>query len=55
MPYDASKTPGPEDWLDLDEQDRIDQVIEYHRRHRLPMGQRVSAHRSHRRSDRSST
>jgi hypothetical protein len=37
MPYDALKAPDPQDWLDLDEQERIDQVIEYHRRHHLPM------------------
>jgi hypothetical protein len=41
MPYDASKTPDPEDWL---EQERIDQVIEYHRRHHLPMGESVKLH-----------
>jgi hypothetical protein len=44
MPYDASKTPDPEEWLDLDEQERIDQVIEYHRRHHLPMGQSAKLH-----------
>ena len=32
MPYDALKAPDPEDWLDLDDQERIDQVIEYHLR-----------------------
>jgi hypothetical protein len=44
MPYDASKTPDPEDWLDLDERERINQVIECHRRHHLPMGQSVKLH-----------
>jgi hypothetical protein len=42
MRYDALKTPDPEAWLDLDEQERIDQVIEYHRRHHLPMGEFVN-------------
>jgi hypothetical protein len=38
MPYDALNAPDPQDGLDLDEQERLDQVIEYHRRHHLPMG-----------------
>jgi hypothetical protein len=44
MPYDALKIPDPETWLDLDEQERIDEVIEYHRRHHLPMGESVKLH-----------
>jgi hypothetical protein len=44
MPYDALKAPDPQDWLDLDEQERIDEVIEYHRRHHLPMGESVKLH-----------
>jgi hypothetical protein len=44
MRYDALKAPDPEDWLDLDEQERIDQVIEYHRRHHLPMGGSAKLH-----------
>jgi hypothetical protein len=44
MPYDALKAPDPQDWLDLGEQERIDQVIEYHRRHHLPMGESVKLH-----------
>ena len=44
LPYDALKAPDPEDWLDLDDQERIDQVIEYHRRHHQPMGQSVKLH-----------
>jgi hypothetical protein len=44
MRYDALKAPDPEDWLDLDEQERIDQVIEYHRRHRMPMGGSAKLH-----------
>ena len=44
MPYDALKAPDPQDWLDLDEQERLDQVIEYHRRHHLPMGESVKLH-----------
>jgi hypothetical protein len=39
MRYDALNAPDPEAWLDLDERERIDQVIEYHRRSHLPMGQ----------------
>jgi hypothetical protein len=44
MPYDALKAPDPQDWLELDEQERIDQVIEYHHRHHLPMGESVKLH-----------
>jgi hypothetical protein len=44
MPYDATKAPDPQAWLDLDEQERIDQVIEYHRRYHLPMGQSAKLH-----------
>jgi hypothetical protein len=44
MSYDALKAPDPEDWLDLDEQERIDQVIEYHRRRRLPVGENARVH-----------
>jgi Domain of unknown function (DUF1841) len=44
MRYDALKAPDPEDWLDLDEQERIDEVIEYHRRHHLPMGEKAKLH-----------
>jgi hypothetical protein len=38
MRYDALNALDPEDWLDLDEQERIDQVIDHHRRYHLPMG-----------------
>ena len=44
MRYDALKAPDPQDWLDLDEQERIDQVTEYQRRHHLPMGESVKLH-----------
>jgi hypothetical protein len=44
MRYDALKAPDPEDWLALDEQERIDQVIEYHRRHHHPMGESPKLH-----------
>jgi hypothetical protein len=44
MRYDALKAPDPQDWLDLDEQERIDQVIDYHRRYHLPMGESVKLH-----------
>src|SRR5215510_10054262 len=42
--YDASTAPDPEAWLQLDEQARIDLVIAYHRRYRLPMGQSPKLH-----------
>jgi hypothetical protein len=44
MPYDALKAPDPQDWLDVDEQERIDQVIKYHRRYHLPMGGSAKLH-----------
>jgi hypothetical protein len=44
MRYDARKAPDAEGWLELDEQDRIDQIIEYHRRRRLPVGENARAH-----------
>ena len=44
MRYDALKAPDPQDRLDLDEQERIDQVIEYHRRHHPSMGQSAKLH-----------
>ena len=44
MPYDALKAPDPQGWLDLDEQERIDDVIAYHRRYHLPMGQSAKLH-----------
>jgi len=44
MRYDADKVPDPETWLQLDEQERIDLVIKYHRRHRQHMGQSPKVH-----------
>jgi hypothetical protein len=44
MPYDALTAPDPQDWLDLDEQERIDQVIDYHRRNHLPLGGNAKLH-----------
>jgi hypothetical protein len=44
MSYDASKAPDPEEWLELDEQERIDLAIEYHRRNHLPMGKSAKLH-----------
>jgi hypothetical protein len=44
MRYDAAKAPEPEEWLELDEQERIDLVIEYHRRHHMPMGGNANLH-----------
>ncbi len=29
--YDASRTPDPDEWLDADEAERLDQVASYHR------------------------
>jgi hypothetical protein len=44
MRYDADQTPDPEAWLQLDEQERIDLAIMYHRRYHLPMGQSPKLH-----------
>jgi hypothetical protein len=44
MRYDASTAPDPEAWLQLDEQERIDLAIEYHRRYHLQMGQSPKLH-----------
>jgi hypothetical protein len=44
MRYDAGKALDPEEWLELDEQERIDAVMEYHRRNRLQVGQSAKAH-----------
>jgi Domain of unknown function (DUF1841) len=35
--YDPLKSPDPEEWLALDEQERIDLVEDYHRRKRIRM------------------
>jgi hypothetical protein len=32
MQYDAIEQPDPEIWLELDETERVDLVIDYHRR-----------------------
>jgi hypothetical protein len=42
--YDASTAPDPETWLQLDEQERIDLAIKYHRRYHLRMGQSPKLH-----------
>jgi hypothetical protein len=44
MQYDANKAPNPEEWLALDDAERIDLVIEYHRRHHLPLGGNANLH-----------
>lgn len=44
MRYDANKAPDPEAWLELDEQERIDLAIKYHRRYHLPMGESPQMH-----------
>jgi hypothetical protein len=44
MRYDALKAPDPEDWLELDESDRIDLVKRYHIRAKLPVGENERLH-----------
>jgi hypothetical protein len=44
MRYNASKAPDPQGWLELDESERIDLVIDYHKRARLPVGQSNRLH-----------
>src|SRR5262245_60227492 len=42
--YDASTAPDPEAWLQLDEQERMDLAIAYHRRYHLTMGHSPKLH-----------
>jgi len=42
--YDASTAPDPEAWLELDEQERIDAVIDCHKRTKAPVGQDKTLH-----------
>ena len=44
MRYNADHAPAPEEWLELDEQDRIDQVIDYHKRAKKPVGENNKLH-----------
>jgi hypothetical protein len=44
MRYDASKQPDPQTWLALDESERIDLVIDYHRRNHLQLGGSAKLH-----------
>jgi hypothetical protein len=44
MHYDASKSPDPEQWLELDESDRIDLVKRYHIRAKRPVGENERLH-----------
>jgi hypothetical protein len=44
MRYDANTAPDPEAWLQLDEQERIDLAIAYHRRYHLPLGGSPTLH-----------
>jgi len=44
MRYEADKAPDPEEWLELDESERIDLVIDYHRRAKKPVGQDKKLH-----------
>jgi hypothetical protein len=39
--YDPSQTPDPAEWLDLDEQERLDRVERYHRRARIDLPNRT--------------
>jgi hypothetical protein len=44
MRNDADKAPDPEIWLELDESERIDLIMAYHRRSREPVGQNAKVH-----------
>ena len=44
MRYDASKAPDPQEWLELDESKRLDLVISYHKRAKLPVGENNRLH-----------
>jgi hypothetical protein len=44
MHYDPSKAPDPEEWLELDESDRIDAVIAYHKHAKKPVGKNNRLH-----------
>jgi hypothetical protein len=43
MRYEASEAPDPKAWLELDESERIDLAIDYHRRNHLPLGEAPSS------------
>jgi hypothetical protein len=44
MRYDASEAPDPTVWLALDETERIDLAVDYHRRNHLPLGGSAKLH-----------
>jgi hypothetical protein len=44
MRYDASEAPDPEQWLELDEPDRLDLVKRYHIRAKSPVGENERLH-----------
>jgi hypothetical protein len=44
MRYDAAKAPAPLEWLELGQSDRINEVIDYHRRSRLRVGENERMH-----------
>ena len=44
MRYDASKAPDPQEWLELDESERLDLVKRYHIRAKLPVGENERLH-----------
>jgi hypothetical protein len=44
MHYDASKAPDPQEWLELDELERLDLVISYHKLAKLPVGENNRLH-----------
>jgi hypothetical protein len=42
--YDADQAPDPKEWLELDEQERIDLVIDYHKRAKKQVGEAEKLH-----------
>ena len=44
MRYDATQAPDPEEWIELDEWGRINLVLDYHRRKKLPVGENERLH-----------
>jgi hypothetical protein len=44
MRYDAHNAPDPEEWLELDESDRLDLIKRYHIRAKLPVGENERLH-----------
>jgi hypothetical protein len=44
MRYNADHPPDPKEWFELDESDRIDAVIAYHKRAKQPVGENKRLH-----------